>query len=91
MPCLIGIIGFFFPRVVIVLLYLLTGWWQGVFDGILVPILGFLFMPITLLAYGICYHYTDMWSVSSVVIMIIAVISDLGLWGNSAKARRRRG
>jgi len=89
MPFLIGLIGLFFPRIVIALLYFFTGWWQGVFDGLLVPIIGFLFMPITLLGYGICYHYTGIWSTPSVIIMIIAVILDLGLWGKGTRRRRR--
>lgn len=85
---ILGILGLIFPRLVILLLYFLTDWFQGVFDGYLLPILGFLFMPVTLFAYLVCFKFTGLWSTTSIVIMVIALAIDLGLWKNGSKRRR---
>lgn len=87
MLLVLGLLGLIFPRLVILLLYFLTNWFQGVFDGALLPFLGFLFMPVTVFAYSICYKFTGLWSTTSIVIMVIAVAVDLGLWKNGAKKR----
>ena len=56
--CLLGLIAFFTPRIVIVLLLLTSDWVQSCFrafsspfNGLLVPILALIFLPYTLLAY----------------------------------------
>ena len=51
MPCLLAILVLAFPRIAIILLYLLTNFFRGVYDTILIPLLGFIFMPVTLVAY----------------------------------------
>ena len=51
MPCLLAVLVVAFPRVAIVLLYLFTNFFSGVFNTIVIPILGFLFLPLTLIAY----------------------------------------
>ena len=40
MPCLLFVFGAGFPRVVLVLLWLFSSWFSGVYANILVPILG---------------------------------------------------
>ena len=45
MPCLLAILVLAFPRIAIILLYLLTNFFRGVYDTILIPLLGFIFMP----------------------------------------------
>jgi hypothetical protein len=88
MLIILGLLGLVFPRLIILLLYFLTDWFQGVYDGSLLPILGFLFMPVTLFAYSVCYKFTGLWSTTSIVIIAIAIIIDLGLWKNGSKRRR---
>ncbi len=51
MPCVLVLIAFFFPRVVIVLLALLTNYMGSAYHSLLWPVLGFFFMPCTTLAY----------------------------------------
>ena len=51
MPCLLAILVVAFPRIAILLLYFLTDFFRGVYDTVLVPVLGFIFMPLTLVAY----------------------------------------
>ena len=40
MPCLLAMLALAMPRVVILLLWFLTGWFRGVFDTLLWPIVG---------------------------------------------------
>ena len=86
MPLLILLLGFFFPRIVILLLWFLTDWFSAAFGGILLPLLGFLFLPLTTLWYGISETYFD-GSVQTIG-MIVAVLLDLGIIGTGSRRRR---
>lgn len=89
MPILLLLLGVFFPRVIILVLFFFTGWFRDAFDGYLLPLLGFLFLPITLLWYGIVQHfYGGAWTMIPTIGMVIAVLLDLGLIGGGAKSRR---
>ncbi|MEL7159997.1 MAG: hypothetical protein AAFN92_04505 [Bacteroidota bacterium] len=85
MPILLLLLGYFFPRVMIVILYLFTGWWKNAFDSILWPILGFFFMPLTVLWYGISETYFG--GGVQTIGLVIAVLLDLGLIGRGAKRK----
>ena len=83
MPLLILLAGFFFPRLIIALLYFLTSWFSNAFDGILIPLLGFLFMPLTTLWYGISETYFD--GNVQMIGLVIAVLLDLGIIGKGLR------
>ena len=51
MPCLFAILAIAFPRIAIVLLWLFTSFFNGVYQSLILPILGFLFLPLTLIVY----------------------------------------
>jgi hypothetical protein len=86
MPCLLALLALITPRVVIVLLWLLTTWFVGVFDTILWPILGFIFMPATLLWYSAVVNwYGGEWGTMQIIVAVIAVAIDL----SPAGGRRR--
>ena len=90
MPCLLPILAVFFPRFVIILIAVFTDWFSAAYNSLLWPILGFLFMPYTTLAYMAAmlknHHTVDGgW----LVLVIVAVFVDLGGQGHSV--RRRRG
>lgn len=90
MPCLLVILALCFPRVVLACIYLLnTPYLQSVFQTILWPVLGFLFMPYTTLAYAWGMHQGVGMSGLPLVVLIVAVLVDLGVVGGGAKARRR--
>lgn len=77
MPLLL-IIGLFIPRVVIAILYFFSRWFSGVFSTILWPILGFIFMPYTMLWYSVVMNaYGGVWGVLQTVVLVIAIIFDL--------------
>jgi hypothetical protein len=89
MPLLLFLIGMFFPRLVIVVLYFFTGWFKQGFEGFLLPVLGFLFLPITLLWYGLVqYFFGGAWTGGPIVGMVAALLLDFGLIGGGARRRR---
>lgn len=86
MPLIIILLGLLVPRVVIVLLWLFTTWFEGMFATVLWPILGFIFLPTTLLWYSIVHNwFGDQWGIVGLVGLLIALILDLG-----PVTRRRR-
>lgn len=86
MPLLLLILGFLFPRFFIVVLYFVTDWFGNAFDGILIPLLGFIFLPVTTLSYGVAtYFFGAAWSGTGLIVMILALIVDLGLMRSGTK------
>lgn len=79
MPLLLLLLALFLPRVVIVLLWLFTTWFQGVFDTFIIPVLGFLFLPYTLLWYTVVMNAFDgRWGLWQIVFLAVALVFDLG-------------
>ena len=78
MPCFLALIALFVPRVVIVLAWFFSDWFDAVFDTLLWPILGFLFAPTVLLWYSVVVNiYDGVWSAVPIIGMVIAVLIDL--------------
>ncbi|HET7604177.1 MAG TPA: hypothetical protein VFK36_14225 [Gemmatimonadales bacterium] len=85
MPCLLALLALAVPRVVILLLWFLTNWFQGVFSSILWPILGFIFLPTTLLWYTAVQHwFGGHWGLWPVIGIVIALLIDI----SPARGRR---
>ena len=90
MPCLLVIILLGFPRVALVLIWLLTDWTRTAFATTLWPLLGFLFLPYTTLCYmwasnATRHHINGGW----VFLVVLGVFLDMATNG-SARQRRRR-
>lgn len=78
MPLLLLVAALFVPRVVIVLLWIFTDWFQGVFDTFIIPVLGFVFLPYTLLWYTVVQRTADgQWGLWQVVLLALALLFDL--------------
>jgi len=88
MPCLLVLVAFFFPRLVIVLLALFSHY-LSVYSSALWPILGFFFLPYTTLAYAWAMNAHGSVDGVYLVAVIVAVLVDLGVLGGGARARRR--
>ena len=90
MPCLLVILVLAFPRVVGLVLLFFTGYLSHAYNNLLLPLIGLIFLPLTTLAYA--------WMVNShlpvegvnLLILILAVIIDLGGLGGGEYHRRRR-
>jgi len=91
MGCVLFALALLAPRVAMVLIFLLTRWFQDAFGTWLWPVLGFIFLPYTTLAYTAAVlntggAITPGW----LVLIVIAAIVDLGHWGGGYRSRRRR-
>ncbi len=85
MGCFFALLALITPRVVIVLLWLFTHWFRGTMWVVL--LLGFIFLPTTLLWYTAVQHwFGGQWTFWPVAGMVIALAIDL----SPAKHGRRR-
>ncbi|MGE5401863.1 MAG: hypothetical protein ACM3S2_15800 [Ignavibacteriales bacterium] len=75
---LIMVFAVLIPRVAIFLLWFFTNWFHGIFNSILLPLIGFIFLPVTLLWYSMVFHFFDnSWGTVPIVGLIIALLIDL--------------
>jgi hypothetical protein len=86
MPCLVGLLALIAPRVTIVLLVLLSDYLGNAYETWVWPFLGFLCLPTTTLAYAWAHHSggVEGWRL---VIVVLAVLIDLGIIGAGSKSR----
>lgn len=88
MPCLLTLLALAVPRLVILLLWLFSTWFTGLFTGWIWPVLGFLILPTTLLWYSAVQHWFDgVWSFGPILGLVIAVLIDVSPSG-SRRTRR---
>ena len=86
MPCLFVLVALITPRLAIALLWFFTSWFQGLFNTVLWPILGFVFLPTTLLWYSAVQHwFGGQWTVWPIVGLVVALVIDV----SPARGRRR--
>lgn len=91
MPCLLLLLVVAFPRVVLVLVAIFDpAWLDHVYHGLLVPLLGFLFLPLTTLTYAWLMNSHRDLTGANLLILIVAVIIDAGGLGGGEWHRRRR-
>ena len=95
MPFLLGALGLVFPRVALILVWLFgsDGYLSQPFESRAWPILGFLFLPLTTLAFA--YGMNSLGQPGEMtplgwVLVAIAGLTDLGLVGNGERGRRHR-
>jgi len=89
MGCLLLILLLAFPRVALVLLFLFSHYLQRAYHGLLLPILGFIFLPLTTLAYAWMVNTGQPTTGVNLIILIIAVVIDVGGLSGGAYSRRR--
>lgn len=81
MGCLASILVLATPRFVMVVLWIFTSYLSRAYDGWVVPLLGFFLLPTTTLAYAIAENETRGLKGWGLVLVVIAVLLDLGVWG----------
>ena len=87
MPCLLAILALATPRLLVALLWFFSRWFDGVFASALWPILGFIFLPTTLLWYTAVHHwFQGQWTLWPIVGLVVALMIDI----SPAGGRRRR-
>ncbi|MBX3356591.1 MAG: hypothetical protein KF724_12915 [Phycisphaeraceae bacterium] len=91
MACLLIALSLFMPRLILILVWLFGGsYLSSPFGSWIWPVLGFFFLPLTTLAYAFSWHQSGgsvggLW----IVLIVIAVLVDLGLIGGGAAGSRR--
>ena len=90
MPCLIAIAVLAFPRVVLAAMFLFSNYLEHAYHGVLVPLLGFIFLPLTTIVYAWLVNTNTPIAGVYVFILVVAVILDLGGLGGGHYSRRHR-
>jgi len=89
MPCLAAIIALAAPRFLIAILYFFSNFFGGIFTTALWPILGFIFLPTTLLWYVAVQHWFggDWNGAIQIIGIILALMTDVSPAGGKRKRR----
>ena len=88
MPCLLALLAVAFPRIAIILLWLFTNFFTNVYHNVIIPVLGFIFLPLTLIVYTYLQRiHPGAMGTEQLIFLFIAVILDLGLVGGSYRRR----
>ncbi len=82
MPCLLVLIGMFFPRIALFFVWI-SGYGSSAFQSITVPLLGFFLMPYTTLGYAIAANEYGGAQGVGLALVILGVIFDAGGWGGA--------
>jgi hypothetical protein len=92
MGCLLALFSLITPRFVLIVLWLFTDYIGTAISGWILPVIGFLVLPTTTIAYAVAKN--DMSTASGgitfggVVVIVIGVVLDLGLLGGASRSRR---
>jgi hypothetical protein len=90
--CVLVLLAFFTPRIVLVLLWLFNqSYLNSAYETWVWPTLGFFFLPATTLAYAIAQNEFGGLGGLGVVVVLIGVAVDVGLLGGGARQRRTAG
>lgn len=78
MPCLVVILALATPRLVIAVLWFFTNWFKGLFDTLLWPILGFIFLPTSFLWFtAVQRWFGGEWTLWPIVGLVVALMIDV--------------
>jgi hypothetical protein len=90
MPCLLLIVILAFPRIALAVLFFTTNYLERAYHGLLFPLLGFIFVPLTTLVYAWMLNTRQPIAGTNLLILIIAVVIDLGGLSGGEYHRRTR-
>jgi hypothetical protein len=88
MCCVLALLAFVGPRLVIFLVWLFTNYLSRAFDGFLLPLLGFLLLPWTTIAWAIAQNELGGASGIGLLVIVIGFLADIGVLGGGARGRR---
>ena len=90
MGCLVVILLLAFPRIALVLMYLFSNYLQRAYHGLLIPLLGFIFLPLTTLVFAWMTNTHQPLAGINLIILLVTVLVDLGSLGGGDYHRRSR-
>lgn len=89
MPCLAAVVVLMFPRVILLLMFFLSNYLWRAYHGYLIPLLGFIFLPITTIVYAWMVNNGYQINGVNAIILIVAVLLDAGSHGAGWRSRSR--
>jgi hypothetical protein len=89
MGCLVFLVILAMPRFVMVMLWLFSDYLSRAFEGWLLPLAGFFLLPTTTLAYSVVENETLGMRGWGGLLLVIAVLIDLGSFGRGRGAFKR--
>lgn len=89
MPCLLTLFALAAPRTVLVILWLFSDF-LGAYTTTFWPVLGFILMPMTTLAYAAAIQWNGSVTGFYFAMVLLAALIDLGVVGGGARTRRDR-
>jgi hypothetical protein len=91
MPCILVLLVLFFPRVILVLMWLFSNVLDRAYNhNLVIPLLGLIFLPITTIVYAWLAANALPIAGINLILIIIAVILDVGAHTGGAGYYRRR-
>ena len=90
MPCLLVILLLAFPRIALVLLFFFSNYLERAYHGLILPLLGFVILPLTTLAYAWMVNTGQPTEGINLLILVVAVVIDVGGLGGGEYHRRSR-
>jgi hypothetical protein len=87
--CILALFALGAPRIVFIILWFFTGFFDKVFQTFLWPLLGFLFLPLTTLAYAWSmntYHSIHGWGLAA---LLLGFAIDIGAIGGGSANRHK--
>ena len=90
MALLLLILFVAFPRVALLVLFFFSNYLEHAYHGLLLPVLGFLFLPLTTLAYAWMVNSRLPTTGINLLILIITVVIDVGGLSGGEYHRRTR-
>ncbi|MHB8840871.1 MAG: hypothetical protein ACYC56_03630 [Candidatus Aquicultor sp.] len=87
--CIAALLALITPRLVLLVLWIFTDYISSVFDSFIWPLLGFIFLPLTTLAYAWSIHTYHGVHGLGLLTVIVAFLIDIGAFGGGDYSRRR--
>ena len=88
MPCLLGCLALFTPRLVLALVFLFSDFLGRAYETAAWPLLGFFFMPLTTLAYAAAINWHGEVTGLYFGMVLVAALFDLGMVGGTGYGGR---
>ena len=87
MCCVVLLLALVGPRVALALLWLFSDYLSRAYDGFILPLLGFFFLPWTTIAFAVAQNSLGGLNGLGLVVVILGVLADIGAIGGGARNR----
>jgi len=85
--CVLLLVALVGPRLGLAVLWLFTDYLNRAFDSFLLPLLGFIFLPWTTLAYAVAQNAFGGLHDIGLLLVVLGVLADVGVLGGGARQR----